>query len=189
MTPRTGRREQNKAATRLALSETAMRLFLARGFDAVTVREIAEAAGVSPTTLLKHFPSKEALVFDRDDELERTLVATLRERPILDALRAHLRQRMARVALERRTAFMQLVRATPALTRYWQQMWTRHEHVFARALAHELGRRAGDRWCAAMAHFVLEAAALAEADRHPTRMIDTALDILARGWPRSLRDA
>ena len=187
MTPLTGRRERKKAATRLALSNAAMRLFLSRGFDAVTIREIAEAADVSPTTLMKHFPTKEALVFDRDDEFERTLVATLRKRPIVDALRAHLRKRMARVESERRTAFMKLVRATPALVDYWQRMWTRHEHVLARALAQELGRRDGDRWCAAMAHFVLEAAALAEGDRHPRQMIDVALDILERGWQRSLR--
>ena len=189
MTPLTGRRELKKAATRLALRDAAMRLFLTRGFDAVTVREIAKAADVSPTTLMKHFPTKEALVFDRDDEFERTLVATLRERPILDALRAHLRKRMARVELERRTALMKLVRATPALADYCQRMWRRHEHVLARVLAQELGRRDGDRWCAAMAHFVLEAASLAEGDRHPKQMIDVALDILERGWQRSLRDA
>jgi AcrR family transcriptional regulator len=181
----TGRRERKKAATRRALSDAAMRLFVERGFDDVTVREIADAADVSTTTLMKHFPTKEALVFDRDDEIERALVATIAERPsktsAFDALRDYMRARVARVKAERRTAFMKLVLATPALTDYWQKMWMRHEHVLARALAHDLGKRDDDLWCRAVAHFALGAAAIAEDSKQPTRMIEVAFDILERG--------
>ncbi|HWO62981.1 MAG TPA: helix-turn-helix domain-containing protein, partial [Umezawaea sp.] len=59
-----GRRERKKAATRQALADAALRLFLERGFDAVGVREIADAADVATTTLFKYFPTKESLVFD-----------------------------------------------------------------------------------------------------------------------------
>ena len=122
----TGRRERKKAATRQALSDAALDLFLARGFDGVTVREIAEAADVSTTTLMKHFPTKEALVFDRDDEIERSLIAAVTERPprssVLDSLRSYLRARVAPIVAQRRSAFMQLVLSTPALTDYWQVM-------------------------------------------------------------------
>ncbi len=62
-----GRRERKKAATRKAISDAATELFLERGFDEVSIREIAERADVSPTTVFAHFPSKEALVFDEDD--------------------------------------------------------------------------------------------------------------------------
>ena len=55
-------------ATRKAISDAATELFLERGFDAVTIREIAEKADVSPTTVLTHFPQKGALVFDEDEE-------------------------------------------------------------------------------------------------------------------------
>lgn len=183
-----GRRERKKAATRQALSDAALRLFLDRGFTGVTVREIADAADVSTTTLMKHFPTKEALIFDRDDEIERSLVAAVTDRPaktsVLDALRAYMRVRMARVVPARRSAFMKLVLATPALTDYWQKMWLRHEHALARALANDLGRPARDPWCGAMAHFVLEAAAFAERSPHPARMIEVAFDILAHGGRR-----
>ncbi|WP_280454554.1 TetR/AcrR family transcriptional regulator, partial [Nocardia brasiliensis] len=58
-----GRRERKKAANRQALADAALRLFLERGYDAVGVREIADAADVSVATLFKHFPGgKEALV-------------------------------------------------------------------------------------------------------------------------------
>ena len=66
-----GRRERKKAATRQALADAALRLFLEHGYDQVTVRDIAEAADVSTTTLFKHFPGKEALVFDEDADHER----------------------------------------------------------------------------------------------------------------------
>ncbi|WP_280431681.1 helix-turn-helix domain-containing protein, partial [Nocardia brasiliensis] len=56
-----GRRERKKAANRQALADAALRLFLERGYDAVGVREIADAADVSVATLFKHFPGgKEA---------------------------------------------------------------------------------------------------------------------------------
>ncbi|MGY5138836.1 TetR/AcrR family transcriptional regulator, partial [Streptomyces nigrescens] len=63
-----GRRERKKAATRQALADAALRLFLERGYDQVSIRDIAEAADVSTTTLFKHFPGKEALVFDADSD-------------------------------------------------------------------------------------------------------------------------
>jgi AcrR family transcriptional regulator len=184
-----GRRERKKAATRQALSDAALRLFLERGFDDVTVREIADAADVSTTTLMKHFATKEALVFDRDDELERGLIAAVAERPArtsaLDGLRAYMRARVARVVPDRVTEFMKLVRTTPALSEYWQKMWMRHEHALARGLAADLGRPEGDLWCAAMAHFVLAAAAQSERSRQAARMIEVAFEILEHGWQRS----
>lgn len=200
----TGRRERKKAATRLALSEAAMRLFLERGFDGVTVREIAEAADVSTTTLMKHFPTKEALVFDRDDEIERDLTAAVTERApgtsALDALRAYMRGRAARLVSDvrrgdpraptakavaaRRTAFTKLVRTTPALSDYWQKMWTRHEQALARVLERDTGRPKGDAWCCAVAHLVLEAAALSERSDDPARMVEVTFDILEHGGAR-----
>jgi len=80
MTTPVGRRERKKAATRQALADAALNLFIERGYDAVTLHEIAEAADVSTTTLLKHFPSKEALVFDKEADQEAGLVAAVRDR-------------------------------------------------------------------------------------------------------------
>ena len=73
--PATGRRERKKAETRQALVAAARRLFLERGYDEVTVAQIADEADTAVTTLFNHFPDgKEALVFgDTADENERAL--------------------------------------------------------------------------------------------------------------------
>ena len=76
-----GRRERKKAATRKNISDVATALFLERGFDEVSIREVADAADVSPTTVFAHFPQKEALVFDEDDEQRDRLVSAVRDRP------------------------------------------------------------------------------------------------------------
>src|SRR4051794_26891154 len=56
-------------------------LFLDRGFDEVGVKEVADAADVSVTTLFKYFPTKESLVFDREEDREAELVDAVRNRP------------------------------------------------------------------------------------------------------------
>ncbi len=62
--PRPGLRERKRAAMHERIAETAMRLFVARGFDDVTIAEIAEAAEVSKVTVFNYFPRKEDLFFD-----------------------------------------------------------------------------------------------------------------------------
>jgi AcrR family transcriptional regulator len=67
-----GLRERKKRLLRQQLSDTATRMFMERGFDAVRVIEVAEACGVSDKTVFNYFPTKEALVLDR---LEGTMAA------------------------------------------------------------------------------------------------------------------
>jgi len=74
------RRTRKRLATRQAISVAATRLFKDRGFDAVTVDEIAEAADVGRMTVFNHFPRKEDLFFDRDEEGRELLRAAVRER-------------------------------------------------------------------------------------------------------------
>ena len=76
-----GLREANKARTRQAISDVATRLFIERGFENVTVAEIAEAAHVSVKTVFNYFSSKEELFFDRMDDVLDAIVAAVRERP------------------------------------------------------------------------------------------------------------
>lgn len=59
-----GRRERKKQQTRQTISDVATHLFLARGFDPVTIAEIATAADVAVQTVFNHFPTKEDLFFD-----------------------------------------------------------------------------------------------------------------------------
>src|SRR5262245_1292660 len=58
MEPRTGLRDRKKQQTRQLIFETAARLFAARGFDVVTVAEVARAADVSEMTVFNYFPTR-----------------------------------------------------------------------------------------------------------------------------------
>ncbi|WP_165190460.1 TetR/AcrR family transcriptional regulator [Caulobacter soli] len=73
MSNRLGLRDRKKEATRQAISNVATRLFVERGFDAVSVADIADEAQVARKTVFNYFPRKEDLVFDREDEV-RALV-------------------------------------------------------------------------------------------------------------------
>jgi len=74
------RRSRKRLATRQGISDTATRLFLERGFDHVTVDEIAAAADVGRMTVFNHFPRKEDMFFDRDEEGREMLREALRQR-------------------------------------------------------------------------------------------------------------
>ena len=87
-----GLRARKKRAAREAIAATARRLFAERGFDAVTVAEIAAAADVSEKTVFNHFPTKEDLAFAGREEGLMRLVAAITERAgtdsVLDVFRA-----------------------------------------------------------------------------------------------------
>ena len=72
-----GLRESKKLHTRQQIADEAMRLFVTRGFDHVTVAEIAAAAGVSQKTVFNYFPTKEDLVFDEVPRREAALGLTM----------------------------------------------------------------------------------------------------------------
>jgi AcrR family transcriptional regulator len=76
-----GLRERKKRERRKAISDIAMGLFAERGYDAVTVAEIARAADVSEQTVFNYFPAKEDLVFDEDEAMRDRLVEAIRSRP------------------------------------------------------------------------------------------------------------
>ncbi|MFH8572892.1 TetR/AcrR family transcriptional regulator [Streptomyces sp. NPDC017993] len=186
-TPTVGRRERKKAATRQAIADAALELFLEHGFERVSVRDIAERADVSTTTLFAHFPSKEALVFDRDEEVEAELTAAVRERPegqsVVEALRAHALKSWVPIASDPRLhQFQALVNQTPALREYGERMWMRHAGVLGAVIAEELGREADDLACSALARFVLELPTLAKGRNDPRAAVETVFDLLIHGW-------
>jgi AcrR family transcriptional regulator len=74
------RRARKRLATRRAIALAADRLFFERGFENVTVDEIAAAADVGRMTVFNHFPRKEDMFFDRDEEARERLRAALRQR-------------------------------------------------------------------------------------------------------------
>ena len=80
MSTPTDRRSRKRLATRQSISNIATRLFLERGFDHVTVDEIAAAADVGRMTVFNHFPRKEDMFFDRDKQGREMLCDALRQR-------------------------------------------------------------------------------------------------------------
>ena len=87
-----GLRARKKRAAREAIAANARRLFAERGYDAVTVAEIAAAADVSEKTVFNYFPTKEDLAFAGREQGLMQLVTDIRERPpgtpVIDVFRA-----------------------------------------------------------------------------------------------------
>jgi AcrR family transcriptional regulator len=173
----TGLRERKKEQTRQLIAETARQLFTERGFDRVTVAEIARAADVSDQTVFNYFPTKEDLVYWRLGSFEEELMATIRERePGESALAAFSRfVRAPRGMLgsydedtrERLAALTRMITESPALLAREQQIFARYTDSLAALLADEQGAKPGDArpWVAANAMMGAHRAVVAYARR------------------------
>jgi AcrR family transcriptional regulator len=142
-----GLRERKKRQTRQAIAEAAKRLFLERGFEQVSVAEVARAADVSEQTVFNYFPTKEDLVYERMDTFEAELLRAVRERPesetplhafagfILDrsdsAMGGDGRRRVAELT--------RLVTASPSLMARERQIVAKYTDALATLLAEETG--------------------------------------------------
>jgi AcrR family transcriptional regulator len=185
-----GRRERKKAATRKAISDVATMMFLERGFDNVSIREVADAADVSPTTVFAHFPQKEALVFDEDDEQRDRLVAAVRDRPagrtinpaIHDFYATELRANVDEHGNDVTRIFMRFLNETPALRDYAAKMWLRHEDALADAIAEELGLAQPMAEIRVYARFVLQMQLLVNDSDDPLATVDAGFRLLDSGW-------
>ncbi|WP_327255030.1 TetR/AcrR family transcriptional regulator [Streptomyces sp. NBC_01244] len=188
MTETVGRRERKKAQTRKALADAALRLFLEHGYDKVGVRDVAEEADVSVTTLFKHFPSKEALVFDEDEGIEAALVSAVRDRApgrsVLHSLREHLVATRAtrRIDDPAVIAHLTLVRETPELLEYWDRMWRRHEFALAAAIAEAAGAPEGDLRSAALARFAMDTTSLIRGQEDQQQAMRDLFDLIETGF-------
>jgi AcrR family transcriptional regulator len=137
-----GLRDLKKQRTRTAIADTALRLFMKRGFDHVTVAEVAEAAGVSEKTVFNYFPSKEDLFFDEVDEREAALVAAIRDRrpdeSILAALRRSQLAGCGRMCSAGFAGFARVIEASPALRAKELEVMARFTRTLAETLEDEL---------------------------------------------------
>ncbi|MEV4354347.1 TetR/AcrR family transcriptional regulator [Nonomuraea sp. NPDC049625] len=134
-----GLRERKKEQTRRRIAEVALRLFDERGYDAVTVNEIAEAAGVAKVTLFNYFPTKDCLVTEGVKEDLAAIVAGRGEgRSPLQALREHYRSMAARgagaVDVEALLARVRVIGSSPALMGALHAMHMSERHELAEAL-------------------------------------------------------
>lgn len=149
----TGLRERKKARTRALIADTAMGLFLARGFDEVTVAEVAEAAEVAVTTVFNYFPTKEDIFYDRQDEVVEHLSRVVRSRsegePFATACRRDMLELIAardwRAGLVPSFAdFYRLVDRSPALQARARLMVELATSRLASTIADELSLPAND---------------------------------------------
>lgn len=135
-----GLRERKKAETRRRIQETALGLFLDKGYDATTVEEIAATVGVSHMTFFRHFPTKEAVV--ESDDYDPLIAELIRRRPPeedpLIALHRALAEGLAAVYAAHRDVLLartRLILTTPALRAHMADSQFATERLFTEALA------------------------------------------------------
>ena len=147
-----GLRERKKERTRRLIADTARELFAERGFDAVTVAEIARAAEVAEKTVFNYFPTKEDLFYSRLKAFEEELLAAIRERePGTGVVAAFgdflLRQRgylaMSAgddaAATEQMRTVTRVITESPALLAREREVFARYTDALAALLAEETG--------------------------------------------------
>ena len=201
MSGQPGLRERKKQQARESIAETARRLFAERGFEGVTVAEIAREADVAEKTVFNYFPTKEDLFYSRLEAFEEELLDAVRTRASGESvLRA-----FSRFLLAPRGVFARLegddsvaaraglrtmprvVLESPALLARERQVFDRYTESLAALLAEEGGAAAEDvePWVAASALFGVHRALIDHvrrrtlaADDDPSRL---ARDLRTRG--------
>ncbi|GAT70120.1 TetR/AcrR family transcriptional regulator [Planomonospora sp. ID91781] len=150
-TQTTGLRELKKQQTRENISHQATRLFLERGFDKVTIADVAAAAQVAKMTVTNYFPRKEDLALDLSEAFVQSLARTVLERgPGESALAALRRAYLAAVAEHSPVIgfsgpeFARMITDSPALTARLREFHDEREKALADALTAEAGTGAGD---------------------------------------------
>jgi AcrR family transcriptional regulator len=142
-----GLRERKKQQTRQLILDTARRLFEHRGFEAVTVAEIARAADVSEVTVFNYFPTKENLFFDGMESFETKLLDAVRDRPAGQSALAAFR-RVVVEGCERLTAVETsrviakaagMIDSSPALQARERMITAQYTELLARILADDVG--------------------------------------------------
>ncbi|CQR63295.1 TetR family transcriptional regulator [Streptomyces leeuwenhoekii] len=144
-----GLRERKRQRMYQVLSDLAIRLFVEKGFDAVSVAEVAAAAEVSKPTLFRYFPAKEDLVLHRIADHEGEAARVARQGPApLEALRRHFLDGLRRcdpvTGLNddpEVLAFHALLYGTPALVARLHTHLERSEAALAEALGGDLQAR------------------------------------------------
>jgi AcrR family transcriptional regulator len=153
--PPAGLRERKKQRTRQLIAATARRLFAERGFEAVTVAEIAREAEVAEKTVFNYFPTKEDLFYSSLKAFEEQLLAAIRDRrpgtTMIAAFGDFLLQPRGVFALEDTDAATEQLRtvtrvitASPALLARERQVFARYTESLAALIAEETGAAPDD---------------------------------------------
>lgn len=191
-----GLRERKKHRTRRLLQRTAMELFAARGFDQVTIEEIAAACEVSRTTVFRYFPTKEDLVVGTEPERLEELRAAFEQRPseepVFDSVRHAVVAVAERYEHDRAELFaaQELITANSSLLAHWLEIHAEWIDTFARLIASRTaGSETPDLRARVLAGAVLSAMRVAIEEwltpEHLGELADlvgAALDLLGEGF-------
>jgi len=154
-----GLRERKKQQTRTEISNIATRMFIERGFENVTVAEVAAAANVSVNTVFNYFSTKEELFFDRT-ESTGWLSSMVRERRRGESAVLAVRRTFRRMLRSERLVppnirlFVATIEASPALSGHVRLLLEQSEAELARVLSAEAGAPEGDAQARAVAALV-----------------------------------
>ncbi|MEV0636604.1 TetR family transcriptional regulator [Streptomyces sp. NPDC050619] len=193
-----GLRERKKEQTRQRITAAALKLFTERGFDAVTVNEIAEAAEVAKATLFAYFPTKESLALQGVGEDDPAGIVARRQpdHSPLEALRAHYRAlAKGQLTVADRDALiaqMRVIFDSLALSGAANSLLYQQRQALARVLAEEHGEMPAALMAAQIAaslltlqesyfHRLLGGASPEEASRALARDVELAFDLLEHG--------
>jgi AcrR family transcriptional regulator len=186
MTVPSGRRERKKAATRQKIADTALRLFLERGYDAVGIRDVAAEADVAVTTLFSHFASKEALVFEQDQDFEERLRRAVTDRvphePLIPALRREILALVRHCTADGAAPMWRMIDESSALREYEESMRLRHAESLATAIAADPGLSRTTTVCRTIARFVIDAYSLARQAADPEAAVDEIFRMIEAAW-------
>lgn len=170
------RQTRKRLATRQKISDAATRLFFERGFDTVTIDEVAEAADVSRMTVFNHFSRKEDMFFDLDEEGRTALVSALTERESgvspVEALRRFVHRAVAEersyaLFFEESTyRFMATIQASEALKARARAIRDELSDTLAEALARCVKRPLSDPGAALAAALLLATWMVAITEAH-----------------------
>lgn len=186
MTVSPGRRARKKAATRQNIADTALRLFLEHGYDAVGIRDVAAEADVAVTTLFSHFASKEALVFEQDEDFELGLTRAVTDRapdePLIRALHHEILAMVRHCTAHSAAPMWRMIDESPALRRYEESMRLRHAESLATAITTDLGLPQPTTACRTISRFVIDAFSLSREAADPEESVDEIFRMIEAAW-------
>ncbi|MFI8488422.1 TetR/AcrR family transcriptional regulator [Streptomyces rubrogriseus] len=181
-----GRRERKKAATRQKIADTALRLFLERGYDAVGIRDVAAEADVAVTTLFSHFASKEALVFEQDEDFEHRLTRAVTDRaphePLIPALRREILALVRHCTADSAAPIWRMIDGSPALRKYDESVRLRHAEALATAIAADPTLTRSETAARTLARFVIDAYSLSREAPDPEAALDEIFPMIEAAW-------
>ena len=197
-----GLRELKKQQTRQLIADTAWRLFADRGFDRVTVAQVAREAQVAEATVFNYFPTKEDLFYHRLEAFEAGLVEAVAAReagePALAAVRRYLLESGGLLteaaagdadAVARLRTVNRVIAASPALQAREQQAIARSTNRLAELLATDTGaaddvtaRTAANALLGVQRALVGHVRRRVLADDQPARLADDVRDLGRRAF-------